>query len=98
MFIIGKKEKKPEEKKVVSNIPIDETISNIKTIIENIRKNISKCEIYLESIYPINNTNHEKISKKDLEGRSNDSIVKINQELKNIVKKNQLSILICILV
>lgn len=76
--------------KVVSNIPIDETISNIKTIVENIRKNIPKCEIYLESVYPINNTNHEKISKKDLEGRSNDSIIKINQELKKYCEEKSI--------
>ena len=60
----------------------DETVNNIKEIVEKLNKNLPNAKIYLESIYPINNTDDSKISKPMVGIRINDSIKKINSELK----------------
>lgn len=67
----------------------EEIISNIQKIIENIRKERSNCKIYLESIYPINNTNDEKISHGMVSDRKNEDIKKINEELEAYAKKTK---------
>lgn len=60
----------------------DVTIKNIKEIVDKLNKNLPNAKIYLESIYPINNTNDKKISKSMVSVRNNNSIKKINSELK----------------
>lgn len=60
----------------------DETINNIKEIVDNLNKNLPNAKIYLESIYPINNTDDKKIFKSVVNVRNNTSIKKINSELK----------------
>ena len=60
----------------------DETINNIKEIVDKLNKNLPNAKIYLESIYPINNTDDKKIFKSVVNVRNNTSIKKINSELK----------------
>ena len=66
----------------IHNKKEDETVNNIKEIVEKLNKNLPNAKIYLESIYPINNTDDSKISKPMVGIRTNDSIKKINSELK----------------
>ena len=61
----------------------------IKKIVNSIRKNRSNCEIYLESIYPVNDTDNEKISHPMVNGRKNEKIMNINKELKAFADKTK---------
>ena len=61
---------------------IEEEINNIKEIVDKLNKNLPNAKIYLESIYPVNNTDDKKISKPMVSIRNNTSIKKINSELK----------------
>ena len=56
---------------------VDEVVDNIKKIIEGIKENRKEAEIYLESIYPVN----EEIDKKLVEPRDNGDINEINEKL-----------------
>lgn len=66
----------------IHNKKEDETVNNIKEIVEKLNKNLPNAKIYLESIYPVNNTDDKKISKPMVSIRNNTSIKKINSELK----------------
>ena len=57
-------------------------ITYIIEIVEKLNKNLPNAKIYLESIYPVNNTDDKKISKSMVSIRNNTSIKKINSELK----------------
>ena len=61
----------------------------IKKIVNNIRKNRSNCEIYLEYIYHVNDTDNEKISHPMVNGRKNEKIMNINKELKAFADKTK---------
>lgn len=64
-------------------------IENIKKIIENIRDNRPNAKIYLESIYPINRTDNEKIIMSTVGKRTNEEIIEVNKQLKNYcIEKN----------
>ena len=63
--------------------------NNIKTIIDNIIDNRPNCEIYLESIYPVNDTDDEKISHNMVKKRKNEKIMNINKELKSLAKNEK---------
>ena len=62
----------------------EDLIDNIEKIIEGIKENRPKAEIYLESIYPVN----YGILPKLVGIRKNEEIKKINDELKKYCKKN----------
>ena len=68
----------------------EEIIDNIKKIIDNIKKERPNCKIYLESIYPINDTDDEKIDHDMVGTRENDDIKKINKELELYASKNNI--------
>ena len=55
----------------------EEIVDNIKKIVEVIKENRKEAEIYLESIYPVN----EEIDKKLVEPRDNGDINEINEKL-----------------
>lgn len=74
-----------------SDTPNDVTVNNIKEIIEEIKKNRPKTEIYLQSIYPINKTNNEKIVKKTVGIRTNEVIRKVNKELEKYCEENDIT-------
>lgn len=64
-------------------------IENIKKIIENISENRPNAKIYLESIYPINRTDNEKIIMSTVGKRTNKEILEVNRQLKNYcIEKN----------
>ena len=66
----------------IHNKKEDETVNNIKEIVDKLNKNLPNAKIYLQSIYPINDTDDQKISKSMVSIRNNTSIKKINSELK----------------
>ena len=62
---------------------VDEVVENIKKIIEEIETNRKEAEIYLESIYPVN----EEINKKLVGHRDNGDINEINEKLEEYAKE-----------
>ncbi len=72
------------------NLTTDNIVNNIKEIIEKIKENRPNAKIYLQSIYPINNTDNEKIDKKDVGIRKNENIKEINKKLKSYCEENQI--------
>ncbi len=73
------------------NISDKEIVKNIETIIENIKKNRKDTKIYLESIYPINNTDNDKINNEVVGKRTNEEIRKVNQQLKEYCDKEKIT-------
>lgn len=74
-----------------SDTPNDITLENINEIIKDIKKNRPHAKIYLQSIYPINATDDEKINKKTVGIRTNDDIQKLNKSLKEYCKENKIN-------
>ena len=64
--------------------------NNIIKIINNIKENRPMTEIYLESIYPVNQTSDEKIKKEATGKRKNEDIIKLNSQLKKYCEKNKI--------
>lgn len=71
------------------NIENDEIIDNIEKIVDNIRKNCPNTKIYLQSIYPINNTDDKKIDKKHFKYRNNKTVISINKKLKALASNKE---------
>lgn len=69
----------------------DETIANIKKIVEKIRKHRPYAKIYVESIYPINDTDSNKIDHKMVGIRTNKIINKYNKNIKKYCDSNNIS-------
>lgn len=65
----------------------EEIVEGVEKIIEGIKENRPKAEIYLESIYPVNYS----LSPKMVNVRKNDDIKEINKELKKYCKKNKIT-------
>lgn len=68
----------------------EKIVNNIKKIVSNIQKVRPFCKIYIESIYPINNTNNAKIDHDMVKTRSNSMIKNINKELKKYAEKEDI--------
>ncbi len=62
----------------------DEIVENISKIIDKIKKNRKYAEIYVQSIYPVNNGDDEKINHSMVNIRTNENIKYINQKLENL--------------
>lgn len=71
---------------------VSEIVSNTKEIIKLIKENRPYSEIYLESIYPINKTDDDKISDsvRDIEF-DNEKIIEVNDLLKNLAKDEKIT-------
>jgi len=67
-----------------------EIINNIEEIIEEIKEKRPETEIYLESVYPINDSDDEKIEHDKLVNRRNEDVVEINKILKKYCEKNKI--------
>lgn len=65
----------------------EEIVEGVEKIIEGIKENRPKAEIYLESIYPVNYS----LSPKMVNVRKNDDIKEINKELKKYCKDNKIT-------
>lgn len=63
-------------------------IHNIQKIIEEIKNRCPTTKIYLESIYPINNTNYNLIDKFMSGNRSNKTIIETNKGLAKLTGDN----------
>mgnify|MGYP001623032780 CR=1 FL=1 len=62
---------------LIHNISVEEVISNIEEIITKIKENEPKADIYVQSIYPVNdNLDEEMVSVRD-----NEDIMKINDSI-----------------
>ena len=57
-------------------------VGNIKKIVNDINDKRPNAKVYLESIYPVNNSDDEKINKEMVYDRDNKTIKDINKELK----------------
>jgi len=79
------------ENDMVSNISKEDTIINITGIIEGMKKNRPYCNIYLISLYPINDTDGESINNNVIKNRNNEEIKKINEELKKMAKSENVT-------
>ena len=60
-------------------------------IISNIKKNCPETKIYLESLYPINNSNDQKIKQSAIESRNMKEINYINKKLKEKYKDSDVT-------
>ena len=61
----------------------EEIADNIEEMVKKIQKNRSNAKIYVESIYPVNNTDNSKVDKTVVKKRTNKRIKEIN----NLIKK-----------
>ena len=68
----------------------EEIIDKIEKIVEWIDDNRPNAHIYLESIYPVNNTDDEKIDKDMVYDRDNNRIKSINNKLKYFCEEEKL--------
>ena len=64
-----------------------EIANNIEKIIKKIQENRPKAKIYVESIYPVNNSNAKKIDHNMVKNRNNKQIKQINAIIINKCKK-----------
>lgn len=69
----------------------DEIIDRVIKIIQKIHDNRSGAKIYLQSIYPINKTDDEKIVDEVVGKREQEDIIEINKKLKEYCKKNNVT-------
>ena len=67
----------------------DTTVNNIKTIIDDIKENRKFSEIYVESIYPINNSDDPKIKHFMVGKRTNEDIMSLNKRIKSLAKEEK---------
>ena len=63
---------------------VEYIVNNINKIINLIREKLPNCKIYLESLYPINNTNNSKIDHNMVANRTNKIINQINAKINKI--------------
>lgn len=64
---------------------------NIKSIIKEIKTNRPYAEIYIMSIYPINDSDNDKVQYKLVKNLYNEKIEKVNSEIKDICKNNSVT-------
>lgn len=70
----------------------DVVVDNIKKIIKNIKNNRRYSKIYIESIYPINNSDNEVISYDVINGnRKNADILEINEKLVKLADEEDIT-------
>lgn len=72
----------------------DSTVTIVKymsSIIKEIKKNRPFAEIYIESIYPINDSDDEIIKSEEVDGRTNAVIENANNSIKEICEENDVT-------
>lgn len=69
----------------------DEILNNIEQIVINIKENRPAAKIYVQSIYPINKTENEKIIHSLIGKRENDAIIKMNKKLELLCKNQNIT-------
>lgn len=76
---------------LLDDISNEDTVKNIGKIIDEIQKNRPYAEIYLESIYPVNAGDDDKINHRMVGKRDNENIRKMNEELKELAKEKKVT-------
>lgn len=66
---------------------IDNTMKNIKKIVNGIRENRKNTKLYIESIFPVNST----ISEKTVAKRTNEAIIETNDMIKLYCEENNIT-------
>lgn len=69
----------------------EEILGNLEEIINKIKENRPLCKIYLQSIYPINKTDDDKINHDMVDKRTNEKIQKLNVKYKELAKKSKIT-------
>lgn len=72
---------------LIHNKSNEEIVEKVEKIIEGIKENRSKAEIYLQSIYPVN----YKLSPYMVKSRKNDDIKEINEKLEDYCEDNDIT-------
>lgn len=75
----------------LDDVSDDEIADNIGKIIKLIKENRPYAEIYLESIYPVNKNDDEKISLSMVSVRDNEHIKSVNDKLKELCKEEKIT-------
>lgn len=75
----------------LDDVSNDEIVNNIGKIIKLIKENRPYASIYLESIYPVNRTDDEKISLSMVSVRDNERIKDVNDKLKVLCKDEKIT-------
>lgn len=70
-----------------SDSSVEVAYNNISKIVENIKENRPAAEIYVESIYPVNQ-DCEKTNKEATGNRDNHDIIELNKRLKDFCENN----------
>lgn len=73
------------------NMTSKDISNNIKKIVQEIKKNRSNAKIYVQSIYPINNSDDSKINKNNVEPRTNSEISNTNKLIKELCNKEKVT-------
>lgn len=70
---------------------VDYIYDNILKIVDEITKNRKQAKIYVISIYPINDSDDEKISENSIKNRNNSDIDKINKKLEKYFNNTKIT-------
>lgn len=70
--------------KTVSGYRVDETVKNIELIISKIKNKLPNTKLYVESIYPINDTDNSKIDHGMVNKRKNSMIREMNEKIEKL--------------
>lgn len=73
------------------DISVDETIENVGKIVDGIKENRPYAEIYVQSIYPINNTDDNKIRHSVVGERNNEDIQTMNKGIEKLCKEKKVT-------
>lgn len=66
-------------------------VENIEKMIKRIKKNRPKCKIYVQSIYPVNRTEDDKIDLEKVSKRENKEIKEVNNKIKKLCDKHNVT-------
>ena len=69
---------------LIHDISVDDIVSNIEKIIDEINSNKPQTQIYVESVYPVNDNLDEDM----VDVRNNDDIMEINEKIKKYCEDN----------
>lgn len=75
----------------IYDISSEETIENVGEIIDGIKKNRPYAEIYVQSIYPVNRTDDDKINLGSVKNRNNDDIKLMNSGIKKLCEEKDVN-------
>lgn len=73
-----------------NEIPTDEIADNIKKIVKKINKNRPSAEVFIISVYPINDTDDEKINFEMVGSRNNKEVKELNKKLEDYCDANDI--------